>query len=200
MGDPEAFLVLNADIIGDYPLIDFVEFHRKHSGEHSILATEARRIIFLYFWLLNNAWWHAWFLSITQQGVHFSVIVRVEVDCQLVTCWLTQCFRELFFSVIHILLPMLKVISQHLLLLSWKTIFLVPTQTHKEELFFLLKLCLALMSQVYQFLKKKFHCFSRKVKQWFDCQCTVIGEINKLLLMTETCYNEHWTLSLPRSH
>ena len=80
MGDPEAFLVLNADIIGDYPLIDFVEFHRKHSGEHSILATEARRIIFLYFWLLNNAWWHAWFLSITQQGVHFSVIVSVEVD------------------------------------------------------------------------------------------------------------------------
>ena len=93
MGDPEAFLVLNADIIGDYPLIDFVEFHRKHSGEHSILATEARRIIFLYFWLLNNAWWHAWFLNITQQGVHFSVIVRVEVDCQLVTCWLTMVFR-----------------------------------------------------------------------------------------------------------
>ena len=53
MGDPEAFLVLNADIIGDYPLIDFVEFHRKHSGEHSILATEARRIIFVYYWLLK---------------------------------------------------------------------------------------------------------------------------------------------------
>lgn len=43
MGDPEAFLVLNADIIGDYPLTDFVEFHRKHSGEHSILATEANK-------------------------------------------------------------------------------------------------------------------------------------------------------------
>ena len=127
MGDPEAFLVLNADIIGDYPLIDFVEFHRKHSGEHSILATEARRIIFLYFWLLNNAWWHAWFLSITHQGVHFSVIVRVEVDCQLVTCWLTQFF---------FLLPMLKVISQYLLLLSWNTIFLLPIQTCKEEFFF----------------------------------------------------------------
>ena len=54
MGDPEAFLVLNADIIGDYPLIDFVEFHRKHSGEHSILATEASTIIFLHLWLLNN--------------------------------------------------------------------------------------------------------------------------------------------------
>ena len=177
MGDPEAFLVLNADIIGDYPLIDFVEFHRKHSGEHSILATEARRIIFLYFWLLNNAWWHAWFLSITQQGVHFSVIVRVEVDCQLVTCWLTQFF---------FLLPMLKVISQYLLLLSWNTIFLLPIQTCKEEFFFfLLKLCLASMSQVYQFLNKKFHYFSRKVKKWFDLQCTVIGEVNKLLLMTE---------------
>lgn len=189
MGDPEAFLVLNADIIGDYPLIDFVEFHRKHSGEHSILATEARRIIFVYYWLLNNAWWHAWFLSITQQGVHFLVIERIEVDCQLVTCWLTQFF----------LLPMLKVISQYLLLLSWNKIFLLPTQTRREELFFLLKLYLALMSQVYQFLKKKFHCFSRKVKQWFDLQCTVIGEVNKLLLMTETCYNEHWTLSLLRS-
>ena len=192
MGDPEAFLVLNADIIGDYPLIDFVEFHRKHSGEHSILATEARRIIFVYFWLLNNAWWHAWFLSITQQGVHFSVIVRIEVDCQLVTCWLTQFF---FF-----LLPMLKLISQCLILLSWNKIFLLPTQTRREELFFLLKLCLALMSQVYQFLKKKFHYFSRKVKKWFDRQCTVIGEVNKLLLMTETCYNKHWTLSLLRSH
>ena len=98
MGDPEAFLVLNADIIGDYPLIDFVEFHRKHSGEHSILATEARRISFVYFWLLNNAWWHAWFLSITQQGVHFSVIVRIEVDCQLVTCWLTQFFFYFFIA------------------------------------------------------------------------------------------------------
>ena len=97
------------------------------------------------------------------------------------------------------LLPMLKVISQYLLLLSWNKIFLLPIQTHREELFFLLKLCLALMSQVYQFLKKKFHCFSRKVKQWFDLQCTVIGEVNKLLLMTETCYNEHWTLSLLRS-
>ena len=100
MGDPEAFLVLNADIIGDYPLIDFVEFHRKHSGEHSILATEARRISFVYFWLLNNAWWHAWFLSITQQGVHFSVIVRIEVDCQLVTCWLTQFF--FFFLIANV--------------------------------------------------------------------------------------------------
>ena len=44
MGEPEAFLVLNADIMGDYPLLEFVEFHRKHAGEHSILATEVRRV------------------------------------------------------------------------------------------------------------------------------------------------------------
>lgn len=41
MGHPEAFVVLNADIMGDYPLCEFVEFHKKHVGEHSILATEA---------------------------------------------------------------------------------------------------------------------------------------------------------------
>ena len=46
MGEPEAFLVLNADIMGDYPLLDFVEFHRKHPGEHSILATEVRTVTF----------------------------------------------------------------------------------------------------------------------------------------------------------
>jgi len=42
MGNPEAFVVLNADIMGDYPLREFVEFHKQHIGEHSILATEAR--------------------------------------------------------------------------------------------------------------------------------------------------------------
>ena len=50
MGEPEAFLVLNADIMGDYPLLEFVEFHRKHPGEHSILATEVRTVAIL---LLN---------------------------------------------------------------------------------------------------------------------------------------------------
>ena len=43
MGDPEAFLVLNADIMGDYPLLEFVEFHRKHPGENCILATEVMK-------------------------------------------------------------------------------------------------------------------------------------------------------------
>lgn len=43
MGNPEAFVVLNADIMGDYPLQEFVEFHKQHVGEHSILATEANR-------------------------------------------------------------------------------------------------------------------------------------------------------------
>lgn len=43
MGNPEAFVVLNADIMGDYPLREFVEFHKEHLGEHSILATEANR-------------------------------------------------------------------------------------------------------------------------------------------------------------
>ena len=47
MGEPEAFLVLNADIMGDYPLLEFVEFHRKHAGEHSILATEVRRVVLI---------------------------------------------------------------------------------------------------------------------------------------------------------
>ena len=47
MGEPEAFLVLNADIMGDYPLLEFVEFHRKHPGEHSILATEVRTVAIL---------------------------------------------------------------------------------------------------------------------------------------------------------
>jgi len=49
MGEPEAFLVLNADIMGDYPLLEFVEFHRKHPGEHSILATEVRIVVILLF-------------------------------------------------------------------------------------------------------------------------------------------------------
>lgn len=48
MGEPEAFLVLNADIMGDYPLLEFVEFHQKHPGEHSILATEVRTVAFYY--------------------------------------------------------------------------------------------------------------------------------------------------------
>ena len=52
MGQPEAFLVLNADIMGDYPLLEFVEFHRKHPGEHSILATEVRTVAIL---LLNSS-------------------------------------------------------------------------------------------------------------------------------------------------
>lgn len=43
MGDPTAFVVLNADIMCDSPLCEFVEFHKKHLGEHSILATEANR-------------------------------------------------------------------------------------------------------------------------------------------------------------
>ena len=42
MGNPEAFVVLNADIMGDYPLREFVEFHKEHLGEHSILATEVK--------------------------------------------------------------------------------------------------------------------------------------------------------------
>ena len=42
MGNPDAVMVLNADIMGDYPLPEFVEFHKQHLGEHSILATEVR--------------------------------------------------------------------------------------------------------------------------------------------------------------
>ena len=53
MGNPEAFVVLNADIMGDYPLQEFVEFHKQHVGEHSILATEAR--IFFFMFLLVNS-------------------------------------------------------------------------------------------------------------------------------------------------
>lgn len=40
MGDPDSFVVLNADMMGDYPLREFVEFHMQHIGEHSVLATE----------------------------------------------------------------------------------------------------------------------------------------------------------------
>ena len=46
MGDPSAFVVLNADIMCDSPLCEFVEFHKKHVGEHSILATEVRILFF----------------------------------------------------------------------------------------------------------------------------------------------------------
>lgn len=45
MGNPDAFVVLNADIMGDYPLQEFVEFHQQHLGEHSILATEVRILL-----------------------------------------------------------------------------------------------------------------------------------------------------------
>ena len=45
MGNPDAFVVLNADIMGDYPLQQFVEFHQQHLGEHSILATEVRILL-----------------------------------------------------------------------------------------------------------------------------------------------------------
>lgn len=63
MGEPEAFLVLNADIMGDYPLLEFVEFHRKHPGEHSILATEVRTFLSLDFivngkFINNNVIFH----------------------------------------------------------------------------------------------------------------------------------------------
>ncbi|XP_067018748.1 mannose-1-phosphate guanyltransferase alpha-A-like [Acropora muricata] len=43
MGDPDSFVVLNADMMGDYPLREFVEFHMQHIGEHSVLATEANK-------------------------------------------------------------------------------------------------------------------------------------------------------------
>lgn len=49
MGDPTAFVVLNADIMCDSPLCEFVEFHKKHLGEHSILTTEARIIKIIFY-------------------------------------------------------------------------------------------------------------------------------------------------------
>jgi len=53
MGDPDSFVVLNADMMGDYPLREFVEFHMQHIGEHSVLATEvhsfARNNFFLQY-------------------------------------------------------------------------------------------------------------------------------------------------------
>ena len=49
MGNPDLFVVLNADIMGDYPLREFVEFHMQHLGEHSILATEVHSIFKIFF-------------------------------------------------------------------------------------------------------------------------------------------------------
>lgn len=51
MGNPDLFVVLNADIMGDYPLREFVEFHMQHLGEHSILATEVHSIFKIIFFL-----------------------------------------------------------------------------------------------------------------------------------------------------
>jgi len=36
--------------MGDYPLLEFVEFHQKHAGEHSILATEVRTVVMILFY------------------------------------------------------------------------------------------------------------------------------------------------------
>ena len=33
-------MVINADISCDFPLQDCLDFHRKHDGEHTIMATE----------------------------------------------------------------------------------------------------------------------------------------------------------------
>jgi len=41
-GSPEFFFVMNADVCGDFPLVDMLEFHRSvGDGKHcTILATE----------------------------------------------------------------------------------------------------------------------------------------------------------------
>ena len=51
MGDPESFVVLNADMMGDYPLREFVEYHMQHIGEHSVLATEVHSFVRNNFFL-----------------------------------------------------------------------------------------------------------------------------------------------------
>ena len=54
MGDPDSFVVLNADMMGDYPLREFVEFHMQHIGEHSVLATEVHSFARNNFFLQYN--------------------------------------------------------------------------------------------------------------------------------------------------
>lgn len=41
-GNPEMFFVMNADVCGDFPLIDMLQFHREKGGQAygTILATE----------------------------------------------------------------------------------------------------------------------------------------------------------------
>ena len=66
--------------MGDYPLLEFVEFHRKHPGEHSILAAEVRGDLILYNELawstLVNAdnYYSTWSNStgLSAQGTHSS--------------------------------------------------------------------------------------------------------------------------------
>lgn len=55
MGDPDSFVVLNADMMGDYPLREFVEFHMQHIGEHSVLATEVHSFVRNNFFLAIQA-------------------------------------------------------------------------------------------------------------------------------------------------
>ena len=45
LGNPEAFVVINADISCDFPLQECLDFHRKHEGEHTIMATEVIGIL-----------------------------------------------------------------------------------------------------------------------------------------------------------
>ncbi len=43
-GGPEMFFVMNADVCGDFPLIEMLNFHRSRNGQAygTILATEVR--------------------------------------------------------------------------------------------------------------------------------------------------------------
>ena len=51
-GNPEMFFVINADVCGDFPLIDMLEFHRSRGSNAcgTILATEVmQRLLILIF-------------------------------------------------------------------------------------------------------------------------------------------------------
>ena len=88
MGEPEAFLVLNADIMGDYPLLEFVEFHRKHAGEHSILATEVRRVVMILLLKLSLSYVESvaalWLVHLTPDA---AVQVRALARKVMMSSW-----------------------------------------------------------------------------------------------------------------